>query len=80
MAEKGVTLYLTATEVRALNDAGGYLSSLLEATSTPSPDLSSAHEGLHNIAAKAQKARESHKRRTVLSKALKLADEILAQD
>lgn len=78
-SDKGVSVYLTAAEVRALSDAGGYLSSLIEQAGTVAPDLTSAHEGLHNIHIKALRAQGQAGRRDTMRKALRLADEILAK-
>lgn len=54
--EKGVSVYLTAAEVQALGDAGGYLSNLIKQCSVLPDDLSNASNGLHSIHCKALKA------------------------
>lgn len=77
MATQGASIYLTATELTALHDAGGYLSSLIEQSSEPPADLISALEGLHSLIDKVSAARRSKLRRvevrTQVREALRVA-------
>ena len=79
MAEQGASVYLTAAELRALHDAGGYLSDLISQTSNPPDDLLSAHEGLHSLIGKAIVARGAARRRNTLRRAVRLAERMLAE-
>lgn len=72
--EKGVSVYLTEAEVRALGDAGGYLSGIIEQSNTLPDDLSNASNGLHSIHSKALKAQGKAGRRDTVRQALRLAD------
>lgn len=74
LPEKGVSVYLTAAEVHALGAAWGYLSSIIEQTSSVPKDLSTASNDLHSIHCKALKAQGKAGRRAIVRQALRLAD------
>lgn len=79
MTDSGVSLYLTAAEVQALADAGGYLSNIVEQCSGElPPDLVSASAGLHSLWHKARQAQGRATRVKVKRTALRLADQLLA--
>ncbi|MEW5512022.1 hypothetical protein ABGT16_05315 [Pseudomonas asiatica] len=80
MAEPGVSVYLTAAELRALLGAAGYLSSLIEQSSELRDDLASAHEGLHSVIDKAYAAKHAAKKRNTLRRAVRLAERMLADE
>lgn len=80
MAEHGATIYVTAAELRALHDAGGYLSSLIEQTFEPPVDLQSAHEGLHSLIAKVSVGKRAVSKRNKIRKAVRIAERMLAAE
>jgi len=82
MAKQGASIYLAATELTALHDAGGYLSSLIEQCSEPPADLVSAQEGLHSLIDKVSAAQRAARGRVVLRnkvrQAVREAESLLA--
>ena len=54
-AMKGSSVYVSAQELEALQDATSYLSAILEASSGDAKNLIAAKAALHSIIEKAQK-------------------------
>ena len=81
--EKGASVYITGSELDALGNAAGLLSALLEASDNKGPELPEALHAVYSVLEKAGKSiRRDTKRaanRSLISKALRVADEILAE-
>lgn len=75
----GVNIYLSAEDLEALNHAHDHLYTLSEGVSAEVPELSLALAGVHRMLEKASKAQKSKAKKQVITQALKLADEILAE-
>lgn len=73
---KGSSVYITAQELEALQDAASYLSAILEASSGDAANLIAAKTDLHSIIDKAQKGSRVVARRATLKAALRAAENI----
>lgn len=77
--EKGASVYISAAELDALGNAACLLSAFYEASDGNGYELLEAKNALYSVLQKAGKAQGRTSKKDLVNRALRVADEILAE-
>lgn len=77
--EKGGSVYISAAELDALANAASLLSALFEASDGNGTDLQESKDALYSVLQKAGKAQRRTAKKDLIKRALRVADETLAE-